>query len=163
VMQYMSASDKEKMANQLMQQQINSDQWRGEQSKYFQPLYDTATKGIGGTAYGDAVSSETARKMASLGYNVSGNQMTEIAKSLDSGANQRIAALAPLAMGRGESTAYSNFGNAAMSGQQGQNAAFGYGVNQIANSSVPTGLEGLFNSKPGQTVGQSVGSMFGLV
>jgi len=104
------------------------DPWLAEQSKYFAPLQETVTKGIGGTAYGDSIADATARKMSSMGYNMSTNQMHEVGRALDAGTNQRINALTPLATGRGgdQGTAVN-----VMNAQQGQSGALGYGLGSI--------------------------------
>lgn len=83
---------------------LNADPWRAEQGKYMPLLLDTAQHGIGDTAYGHSIADSVARQNAAKGYNMSGNMLTDIAKSLDSGTNARIQALSPLAMGRAPDT-----------------------------------------------------------
>jgi hypothetical protein len=102
----------------LLQQAIDSDLWRPQQPRYFEPLYDAATKGIGNTAYGQSIASDTMAKMASKGYNFSGKAAHEVAQGLNKGSIGYIDALRPLAMGRGESSAYGQFGPGIANGTQ---------------------------------------------
>jgi len=89
-------------AKDQLQTQIDSDQWRPQQGRYFDPLYQTVSGGIGGTPYGEQIARESLRRSAAGGYNQSGNMLTDLAKTLDSGTNERIRALQPLAMGHGQ-------------------------------------------------------------
>jgi hypothetical protein len=131
VLEYMGSREAGKTAEDLMRQQMESDQWRGQQPRYFEPMYEAATKGIGGTPYGEAITDATSRKMASMGYNMSGNQMGEIAKSLNLGTTDYMRALTPLATGRGESQAPGQFAPALMEAAQAPYGIAGYGLDQI--------------------------------
>ena len=131
VLEYMGQKKSGQTAQNLMQQQIESDPWRAEQSRYFEPLYQAATQGIGNTPYGQSLAETTARKMASEGYDMSGNMPMEIAKSLQGGTTDYLRAVGPLAMGRGESQAPGQFAPSILGAQQGQYGAAGYGLGEI--------------------------------
>lgn len=120
---------------QLIQDIINSDLWRSQQPRYFEPLHQAATQGIGNTAYGQSIADATARKMASMGYNLSGNQMHEVAQGLNRGTVDYINAVQPLATGRPANTqAMAQVGQGAINSQQQAYGNIGYGLGQILNS-----------------------------
>jgi hypothetical protein len=131
VLEYMGSQKAGQTAENLMQQQMESDQWRGQQGRYFEPLYEAATRGIGDTDYGRSIAESTARKMASQGYDMSGNMPMEIAKSLHGGTTDYLRAVGPLAMGRGESQAPGQFAPALMGAAQAPYGIAGYGLDQI--------------------------------
>ena len=131
VLEYMGQGKAGDTAQDLMRMQIESDQWRPQQGRYFEPLYEAATKGIGDTAYGRSLAEQTARQSSAQGYNMSGNMLTDIAKSLNTGTTDYMRALTPLATGRGESAAPGQFAPSIMNAQQGQYGAVGYGLGEI--------------------------------
>jgi hypothetical protein len=137
VLSYLGSKEQGDTAQDLLNQQINSDQWRPQQSRYFEPLYDAATKGIGDTAYGQSIADATARKTASMGMNLSGNQAHEIAQGLHGGTMDYIRSVTPLATGRGESGAYGNFGNSIINSSGSGYDAIGYGIGEIFKGQQP--------------------------
>ena len=123
----------------LMKQIIDSDLWRTEQPKYFQPAYDAATKGIGNTAYGESIVNDTSRKLSSQGYNMSGNVGHEIAKGLNAGTTNYMNAIQPFAMGRpGNSNAMAQVGQGIAGNTQNQYGNIGFGLGSIFNGQQPT-------------------------
>jgi hypothetical protein len=149
VLEYMGSQKAGQTAENLMQQQMESDQWRGQQGRYFEPLYEAATRGIGDTDYGRSIAESTARKMASQGYDMSGNMPMEIAKSLQGGTTDYLRAVGPLAMGRGESQAPGQFAPAMMGAAQAPYGIAGYGLDQIIKN-WPSGGGG---SQPSSSLG----------
>lgn len=106
-----------------------ADPWNSQMGRYQQPLYDAATQGIGNTAYGQSVADASARKMASMGYNGSGNQAIDIAKSLNSATPGYMQALTPLAMGRAPNlSGAAGLGLGMGQAQQGLYNSIGYGL-----------------------------------
>ena len=143
-------------AQDLMNQVIASDQWRGQQPRYFEPLYNAATKGIGDTAYGRSLAEATARQDSAKGYNMSGNMLTDIAKSLNTGSMDYVRALTPLATGRGETGAASGALGSSYLGAQNQ------GVNAMGSI-----LEALYRGQQptagsGKPPNQNLGQLYGL-
>ncbi len=132
---------------EMQQKAIDSDLWRGQQPKYFQPAFDAATKGIGNTPYGQSIASDTARKMSSMGYNMSGNQMHEIAQGLNRGTTDYMRAIQPYATGRAPSGDGSSYASG-VAGAQGN-----------MNQYLTAGLGSIFN--PGQTPQQAASGQTG--
>lgn len=117
---------------QMQQKAIDSDLWRGEQPKYFPLAYDAASKGIGNTAYGQSIADASARKMASMGYNLSGNQMTDLGQSLNSGTVNYLNAIQPFATGRpGPAGVIAQTGGDIANANRNQIGAVGYGLEDI--------------------------------
>lgn len=157
----------------MFNQVLNADPWNNQMSRYQQPLYDAATKGIGDTAYGQSVADAAARKMASMGYNGSGNQAIGIAQALNSATPQYMSALSPLAMGRQpQTTGAGLLGMGMGEAQQGMYSALGHGLEAVIKNmgggnagTGPTsgaqgnGLGGLFNGV-GNVV-SDIGHVFG--
>lgn len=158
VLEYMGQRQAGKSAESLLQQAINSDQWRGQQPRYFEPLYQAATKGIGDTPYGRSIAESTGRTASAQGYNMSGNMLADIAKSLNLGTTDYMRALTPLATGRGESPAFSTFGPQISGAKQGQYGAVGYGLENIFQGDQPTSLEQMYGKPKNQNLLQYVGS-----
>lgn len=145
-------------AKDLMNQMINSDQWRPQQPRYFDPLYQAATQGVGNTEYGKSIADATARSSAAKGYNMSGNMLHDIAKGLNTSSMDYVRTLTPLATGRGESQAPAAFGNQQINAQQGQMGALGYGLQNIFSGQQPSQLQQMFGGQqPNQTLAQSWG------
>jgi hypothetical protein len=129
----------------LLQQAIDSDLWRPQQGRYFEPLHDTVTKGVGNTPYGQSLIESTLRELSARGGNPWGQGSTpgEVAKVLDRGTNERATMLTPLAMGRMPNQAI--FGQMApgiTASQTGQNRAIGGGLEAIF------GQKGMFPAGP---------------
>ena len=123
----------------LLNTLINSDQWRGQQPKYFQPVYDAATKGIGDTEYGRSIADATSRQSAAKGYNMSGNMLNDIAKSLHGGTMDYLKTVGPLAMGRGETQAGTpSLTNNILGGQAGTMAGGGSIIESLFKGQQPT-------------------------
>lgn len=141
----------------VMQMSIDSDLWRPQQSKYFDPLYQAATQGIGNTAYGQSIADSTSRKMAAQGYNMSGNQMHEVAQGLNSGTAQYMGAVGPLAMGKQTDTRPLATLGAGLAGAQGnQYNALGAGLGSILQGQQP----GLMAQLGGQQQNKGLIDMF---
>ncbi len=136
-LQLYSANQQGKTAKDLQQQMMDSDQWRTQQPRYFEPIFDAATKGIGETAYGQSIANAAARKSASMGYNLSPNQTMEIARGLNTGSMDAVRAMTPLATGRGESQSFGTFGPAQIAAQNQQLGAIGYGLGSIFQGNQP--------------------------
>jgi hypothetical protein len=154
VLEYMGSREAGKTAEDLMRQQMESDQWRPQQGRYFEPLYQAATQGIGNTPYGQSIADATARKSSAMGYNMSGNQLSDIAQGLNTGSMDYVRALTPLATGRGESQAPGQFAPALMGAAQAPYGIAGYGLDQIIKN-WPSGGSG---NQPSSNLGS--GSSF---
>lgn len=123
----------------MMQQAIDSDLWRGQQSRYFEPLNQAATQGLGNTAYGQSIANQAAAKQASMGYNMSGNQMHAVAQGLNKGTLDYINAVGPLATGRGgQANAIAGMGSQIANAQQGMYGAAGNLFGNIAQGQQPS-------------------------
>ena len=83
---------------------LSADKWNSQSERYWEPMYEAATKGIGNTAYGRSIADATARQSSAKGYNMSGNMLHEIAQGLNSGTTNYLQAMAPMAMGRAPDT-----------------------------------------------------------
>lgn len=144
------------MNSDLMNQIMNSDMWRSQQPRYFQPVYDAATKGVGNTAYGQSIAKDTAKTMAAMGYNMSGNQMGEVAQSLNKGSMDYVRTVGNLAMGRPADT-----GAIAQVGRQGQQnnndmwGNVGYGLDQILTGKQPNSFQQMMGQQPNKTLTES--------
>jgi hypothetical protein len=152
---FYSANQSGQLQKELLQMAIDSDQWRSQAPKYHQPLYDAATKGIGNTAYGQSIADSTSKKMASMGYNMSGNQMHEVAQGLNKGTTDYVRALTPAAMGHGGvGSTVAQMTPGIVGAQNGQYGAISSGLESIfgQNGMFPNALPGL-----GQTI-QNAGS-----
>lgn len=148
---YRAARDQQQTMRDLMQMSINSDQWRGQQGRYNEPLYQAATQGIGNTAYGQSIAQQTAATDAAKGYNMSGNMLHDIAQGLNSGTMNYINAVGPLAMGRQPDTR--NLGTLGMglSGAIGTQAnALGSGIESVISGQQPTLWNQLASIQSGQ-------------
>lgn len=144
---------RQKSLQNTMSQVLNADQWNSEAPKYRQPLYDAATQGIGNTAYGRSLADASARKMSSMGYNMSGNQMNDVAQSLNAGTTQYIGALSPLAMGRAPDTrALAPLGLGMAESQGNLYNALNYGAQSVLRGDQSTGI-----GQPRQTLPQIFG------
>jgi hypothetical protein len=84
----------------MMQMSIESDLFRPQQSRYFEPLYQAATQGIGNTPYGQSIAKSVNANQAALGNHMSGAQMHAVAQGLNSGTTQYLGAVGPLAQGK---------------------------------------------------------------
>jgi hypothetical protein len=143
------ANQQAKTTREMMQKAIDSDLWRGEQPKYFQPAYDAATKGIGNTAYGQSIADSTARKSASMGYNMSGNQMHDVAQGLNRGTVDYMNAIQPYATGRpGASGAIASMTPGLTGAQNSLYGAGGYGLASIFQGQQPSAAEQVFGGQP---------------
>lgn len=138
----------------MQQKAIDSDLWRPQQSRYFEPAYDAATKGIGNTAYGQSIASDTNRNMAAQGYNMSGNQMHEVAQGLNRGSMDYLKAVGPLATGR----APAGDGSGYASGVSGAYNLFNQGA-QAGLGSIINGTGGATGTKAGPTLGDLAGGI----
>ena len=142
----------------LMNQAINSDQWRTQAPRYYEPLYKASTEGIGNTAYGESITNKTLASLAARGYNNSGNQAPDVARALNSGTVDYMKAMTPLAMGRGESTAATSLAPGVAAGSQAVGGALGYGLQSIFNGSQPNSLQQLMGTPKNNTLAQSIGN-----
>lgn len=140
----------------LMNQIMNSDMWRSQQPRYFQPLYDAATKGVGNTAYGQSIADASARKMAAMGYNMSGNQMHEIAQGLNGASMDYVKSVGPLAMGRAMDTgAMANVGMNQQKNNSDMLGNVGYGLGSILQGKQPTSFEQMMGQQKNNTLTQN--------
>jgi hypothetical protein len=136
---YMGSQQQQNSLQQTMQQAINSDQWRSQQGRYNEPLYQAATQGIGNTAYGQSIADATARKSAAMGYNMSGNQMHDVAQGLNKGSIDYINAVRPMAMGNGGlGSTIAQLGIAGANAQQQGMGALGQTFGNIMQGNQPT-------------------------
>jgi len=94
----------------LMNTLINSDLFRSQQPKYFDPLYNAATGGLGNTAYGKSLLDTIMKKDAARGITHSGNFTSDALSALNSGTVDYMNALRPLAMGNSPYTIGSTLG-----------------------------------------------------
>lgn len=131
-----------KQQEDLLQMAINSDQWRQQQPRYFEPLHQAATQGIGNTPYGQSIADSTSRYMASKGYNGSGNQSHAIAQGLHGGTMDYLRAVGPLAMGRGESSAPTQMAPGMIGNTYNQTNAMGVGLGSILQGQQPAAGQG---------------------
>lgn len=130
----------------LLDKAINSDQFRTQQPSYFGPLYNAAVNGQMPSSLRDQITGDTARKMSSMGYNMSGNQMSQISQDLNRGAMDYTKVLTPLAMGNSSAAATGAVANMTP-GIVGANNQTAGNLGVAANSL----LSGLFNTPTGGT------------
>lgn len=154
VLEMYGSSEQANTLRDLMQQAINSDLWRAQAPRYYEPLYEATTKGIGNTAYGQSITDATLSKLASQGYNFSGNAAHEVAKGLNAGTTDYVRAVTPLAMGRGESNAATALAPGIAAGTQGTYGALGYGLQSLAQGSQPTAIQQLRGTPRNQTLSE---------
>lgn len=160
LLEYMNQGDVLKAQKELMQQAIDSDLWRPQQPRYFEPLYDAVTKGIGNTAYGQSIAEATDRFGASKGYGSSSNMLQEIARGLNQGTNQYVSAIAPLAMGRGgQGSTMAQFAPGITGAMQGQSGALGAGLQSIISGSQPTYAQQQRGTPRNQTLSELIASL----
>lgn len=160
LLEYMNQGDVLGTQKDLLKQAIDSDLWRTEQPKYFGPLYDAATKGIGDTAYGQSIAEATDRFGASKGYGSSSNMLQEIARGLNQGTTQYINSVAPLAMGRGgQGSTYAQFAPGITGAMQGQSGALGAGLQSIISGSQPTYAQQLGGQPRNKTLSDLIASL----
>lgn len=150
---YLSSQSAQKTQQELMDKAINSDLFRQSQPSYFQPALDAATKGIGNTPYGQSIMDTSARKMASMGYNMSGNQMSQLGQDLNRGTVDYMNAIGPYARGNG------GVGSTIASMTPGivgsQNAGFtslGAGIGSILSGQQPTSNQQRTGTPANQTL-----------
>jgi len=163
VLEYSGQKDYQSELLRLMDKSIEySDPFRTQRPRYFEPLYDAATKGIGGTPYGESIANSTLRKLSSTGdagYDISGLGANTLAKNLNSASMDYVKNIAPLAgaqFGGNASQSITSMGPAAagagLAAQGGLGAAF-----EAANrGSQPSALEQLFGQQKNQNLGQAL-------
>lgn len=163
LLEYSGQKDYQSELLRLMDKSIEySDPFRTQRPRYFEPLYDAATKGIGGTPYGDSIANSTLRKLSSTGdagYDISGLGANTLAKNLNSASMDYVKNLAPLAgaqFGGNASQSITSMGPAAagagLAAQGGLGAAF-----EAANrGNQPSALEQLFGQQKNQNLGQAL-------
>lgn len=163
LMEYGGQKDYQSELMRLMDKSIEySDPFRSQRPRYFEPLYDAATKGIGGTPYGDSIANSTLRKLSSTGdagYDISGLGANTLAKNLNSASMDYVKNIAPLAgaqFGGNASQSITSMGPAAagagLAAQGGLGAAF-----EAANrGNQPSALEQLFGQQKNQNLGQAL-------
>ena len=143
-----------------MQRSIDSDLWRPQQPRYFEPLYNAATQGVGNTAYGQSILDSTDRFAASKGYGSSTNAFTGGARALDQGTNEYIRSLTPLATGRGGlGDTMSRFAGPIAGTMSGQSGALGAGIEAILNGNQPTGAQSIHGMPRNQTLLDIIGEV----
>jgi hypothetical protein len=136
----------------MFQQSLNADPWNSQMSRYQEPLYQAATQGIGNTAYGQSIANQASRSSAAKGYNMSGNMLHDVAQGLNSGTNQYIGALSPLAMGRApDQRGVAGIAQAMGQATGGMYNSLGYGLGSIVNGQQPA---------LGRNAGLNLGSLF---
>jgi hypothetical protein len=138
----------------MQQRSIDSDLWRGQQSRYFEPL-NQASRGF--APNGDQVAMDTSRKLAAQGLNMSGNQMHEVGNALDRNAMDWTKTLSPLATGRAPAGDGSGYTGGVASGQNMINNGLAFGLGSIFN---PQNGQGGGNRGP--TVGDAYNGIKGL-
>lgn len=148
VLEGYGANQQANTLERLMDKAIGSDMWRSQAPRYYEPLYEATTKGIGGTAYGDAITNKTLASLASRGYNTSGNVAPDVARALNAGTTDYVRAVTPLAMGRGESNAATALAPGVANAQNGVWGALGYGLGSVANGKQPNLYQQLFQGTP---------------
>ena len=129
-----------------------SDPFRTQRPRYFEPLYQAATQGVGGTPYGEAIANSTLRKLSSTGdagYDITGLGANTLAKNLNSASLDYVKALTPLtgAGFQANTGAATNVGQQAAQAGMGQSGALGSAFSSIMNGNQPSSLERLFGGK----------------
>jgi len=128
--------------------QYASDQFNQEllnRSQRWDDLaYQTATQGTGATPYGDAIAKESMRRSSAQGYNESGNLLTDLAKSLDAGTNQRVATLGALASPN--ANVVNNLSNSPLAQTRNLSNVMNIATGQGGNPNLYQGLQSLMNN-----------------
>lgn len=129
-----------------------SDPFKAQRPRYFEPLYQAATQGVGGTPYGEAIANSTLRKLSSTGdagYDITGLGANTLAKNLNSASLDYVKALTPLtgASFQANTGAATNVGQQAAQAGMGQSGALGSAFSSIMSGNQPSSLERLFGGK----------------
>jgi len=155
---YLSNRQGQATQERLMDKAINSDLFRTEQPKYFEPAYQAATQGIGNTPYGQSIADASTRKMASMGYNMSGNQISQLGQDLNRGTVDYMNAIGPYARGNGGvGSTIASMTPGIMQSQVGQNNSLGYGLGSILGGQQPTSNQQRTGTPPNQNLLQYFG------
>ena len=162
ILSYSQAGQNANQINTLMDRIQNMDQFRTQQPKYFDPLYDAATKGIGNTAYGQSLLKTVMAQDAAKGYNQSGNFVSDALQGLNSGTMDYVKNLTPLALGNNPYPAANTMGTlglGSLAQTQQQQGQLGSAIGQVANN--PGGvISGAGNLVSGAgTLAKTIGSL----
>lgn len=129
-----------------------SDPFRTQRPRYFEPLYQAATQGVGGTPYGEAIANSTLRKLSSTGdagYDITGLGANTLAKNLNSASLDYVKALTPLtgAGFQANTSAATTAGQQAAQAGMGGSGSLGSAFSSIMTGNQPSSLERLFGGK----------------
>lgn len=166
IMEYYGQSQYRDDLMELMNRALSeSDPFKAQRSRYFEPLYQAATQGVGGTPYGEAIANSTLRKLSSTGdagYDITGLGANTLAKNLNSASLDYVKALTPLtgAGFQANTGAATNVGQQAAQAGMGQSGALGSAFSSIMSGNQPSSLERLFGGKQAnQTFPQFLSSL----
>ena len=137
----------------LFKEARDSDLWRGQQPRYFDPLYAAATQGLGNTDYGRSIMEDAAEAAAPFGLNLSTNQVRGMGEALNRGTTDYIRALGPLAMGRPmDASIYTNLGSQMVNAGASPWGALGYGLESLFTGQQPSALQQYQGTPRNQTL-----------
>jgi len=150
----------------LMERALNeSDPFKAQRPRYFEPLYQAATQGVGGTPYGEAIANSTLRKLSSTGdagYDITGLGANTLAKNLNSASLDYVKALTPLtgASFQANTGAASTLGQGAAQAGLGTGGALGSVFSSAMTGQQPSSIERIFGGKQAnQTLPQYLASI----
>lgn len=137
-----------KSQEEMMRRALESDPWRAQQSRYFEPTYEAATKGIGDTAYGDSILREVMSREAARGFSQSPRMLQEMARALNLGTTDYLRAVGPLASGRGgQGDIYSEFARTLGGSKQKEMGSLGKLFRDIMRGQQPSSSDKAFSGE----------------